>query len=80
MSEFTFPKVLIHIGRPDLSKPHEDLSVIQQFAGRLTARGKKGKVVVVACMRKLLSLINAMVRDRLEWNQLDVVKKLAPNP
>jgi transposase len=54
--------------------------VIRQFARRLTARGKKGKVVVVACMRKLLSLINAMVRDGLEWNQLDVVKKLAPNP
>jgi hypothetical protein len=32
MSDFTFPKVLIHIGRPDLSKPHEDLSVIANFA------------------------------------------------
>jgi hypothetical protein len=32
MSDFTFPKVLIHIGRPDQSKPHEDLSVINHFA------------------------------------------------
>jgi len=32
MSDFTFPKVLIHIGRPDHSKPHEDLSVINHFA------------------------------------------------
>src|SRR3990167_5024588 len=31
MSDFTFPKVLIHIGRPDLSKPHEDLSVLNHF-------------------------------------------------
>jgi transposase len=54
--------------------------VIRQFAHRLKAQGKKGKVVVVACMRKLLALINAMVRDGLEWDQLDVVKKLAPNP
>jgi hypothetical protein len=28
-------------------------------------------------MRKLLSLLNAMIRDDLSWNQLDVVKKLA---
>ena len=34
-------------------------------------------VVIVACMRKLLSLLNAMVRDVLAWDQLDVVKKLA---
>jgi hypothetical protein len=28
-------------------------------------------------MRKLLSLINAMVRDDLTWDQLDAVKKLS---
>ena len=33
-----------------------------------------GKVVVVACMRKLLTILNAMVRDRLTWDQLDLVK------
>ena len=37
--------------------------VIGAFARRLKAAGKSGKVVVVACMRKLLTLINAMVRD-----------------
>ena len=31
-------------------------------------------------MRKLLILINAMVRDDLTWDQLEVVKKLATNP
>ena len=31
-------------------------------------------------MRKLLTLINAMVRDDLTWHQLDVVKRLATNP
>lgn len=54
--------------------------VIRSFAQRLRAAGKAGKVVVVACMRKLLTLINAMVRDGLAWDQLEVVKRLATNP
>jgi transposase len=54
--------------------------VIESFAARLKAAGKRNKVVVVACMRKLLTLINAMVRDGLTWDQLDVVKKLATKP
>jgi transposase len=54
--------------------------VIKSFATRLKAAGKRNKVVIVACMRKLLTLINAMVRDGLTWDQLDVVKKLATAP
>lgn len=53
--------------------------VIAAFAARLRAAGKRAKVVITACMRKLLTLINAMVRDGLTWDQLDVVKKLAAN-
>jgi len=53
--------------------------VIRAQARRLRAAGKRGKVVVVACMRKLLVLINAMARDGLAWDQLEVVKKLATN-
>jgi transposase len=48
--------------------------VIRTFAARLRAAGKAGKVVVVACMRKLLTILNAMVRDRLSWDQLNLVK------
>jgi transposase len=33
----------------------------------LQARGKKRKVAVVACMRKLLTMLNAMMRDRRSW-------------
>jgi transposase len=51
--------------------------VIRAFAERLRAAGKVSKVVIVACMRKLLSLLNAMVRDGLAWDELEVVKKLA---
>ena len=39
--------------------------VIAVFAERLA--GKKGKVIVVACMRKLLVILNAMVRDGTTW-------------
>jgi transposase len=53
--------------------------VIKAFADRLRAAGKVPKVVIVACMRKLLTLLNAMARDGLTWDQLDVVKKLAAN-
>src|SRR5205823_6616118 len=35
--------------------------LIAAFAQRLKAAGKHGKVIVVACMRKLVSLINVMV-------------------
>lgn len=54
--------------------------LIKAFATRLRAAGKPSKVVIVACMRKLLSLLNAMVRDDLTWDQLDTVKKFALNP
>jgi transposase len=42
--------------------------VIREFADRLAARGKKPKVVLVACMRKLLVIINAMIKNNQQWN------------
>jgi transposase len=50
--------------------------VIARFAQRLQPAGKTNKVTIVACMRKLLALLNAMVRDHLMWHQLSVVKNL----
>lgn len=50
--------------------------VIKVFSDRLKAAGKISKVRIVACMRKLATLLNAMVRDDLTWDQLDVVRKL----
>jgi len=35
---------------------------------RLTARGKPAKVVIVACMRKLLTILDAISRTRQPWN------------
>ena len=41
--------------------------VIREFYQRLTARGKPHKVAMVACMRKMLTILNAMVRQRTPW-------------
>jgi len=41
--------------------------LIRDFAERLRARGKKPKVVIVACMRKLLVILNAMIRTGTPW-------------
>lgn len=42
--------------------------VIRDFYQRLIARGKPRKVALVACMRKLLTILNAMVRDHTTWD------------
>lgn len=41
--------------------------VIKAFADRLRAAGKRHKVVLVACMRKLLTILNLMVRTNQPW-------------
>jgi len=48
--------------------------VIHRFAQRLKQAGKLNKVAIIACMRKLLSILNAMIRDGLSWDQLNLVK------
>jgi len=42
--------------------------VIRTFYQRLKAAGKPSKVAIVACMRKLLTILNAMVRDGTTWD------------
>jgi len=43
---------------------------IKAFYQRLLAAGKLPKVALVACMRKLLTSLNAMVRSNKPWKQL----------
>lgn len=50
--------------------------VIRAFSIRLKKTGKSSKTVIVACMRKMITLLNAMIRDNLDWSQLNVVKSL----
>jgi transposase len=41
---------------------------IRLFYQRLRAAGKPAKVALVACMRKLLTIINSMIRRRQRWS------------
>lgn len=43
--------------------------VIKTFYMRLLAAGKVKKVALVACMRKLLTILNAMLRKNEEWDE-----------
>ena len=41
--------------------------VVKEFYERLLAAGKPKKVALVACMRKLLSILNAILKYRTPW-------------
>jgi transposase len=41
--------------------------VIKDFYERLVARGKPHKVAIVACMRKMVTILNAMARNNTPW-------------
>jgi transposase len=45
---------------------------IRNFYKKLLKAGKPKKVALVACMRKLLSILNAMLRDRAPWRPTHV--------
>jgi transposase len=42
--------------------------VIKSFYQRLLKAGKKKKVAIVACMRKFLTILNAMIKHRTRWS------------
>jgi transposase len=42
--------------------------VIKTYYERLIARGKPYKVAMIACMRKMLTILNAMARTQTPWN------------
>lgn len=41
--------------------------IIKAFAQRLSAAGKPKKLVIAACARKMVVILNAMLRDNTEW-------------
>ena len=43
------------------------VTAIRVFHTRLCRRGKSRKVVLVAAMRKLLLILNAVLRDQVPW-------------
>jgi transposase len=42
--------------------------LLREFYQRLVDSGKRRKVALVACMRKLLCILNAMLKNRTVWN------------
>lgn len=42
------------------------------FSKRLRAAGKAAKVALTACMRKLLTILNAMVKSQTPWQPREV--------
>jgi len=43
--------------------------VMKKFFKRLVAEGKHKKVALTACMRKMMTILNAMVRDGKRWQE-----------
>ncbi len=43
-------------------------AIIKTFYQRLRQAGKPAKVAIVACMRKLLTILNAMVKSNTPWH------------
>ncbi len=43
---------------------------IKPFYDRLIAAGKLEKVAITACMRKLLTMLNAIVRENEPWRPI----------
>jgi transposase len=41
--------------------------ILRDFAQRLEAAGKPFKVVIVACMRKLLTILNTLLKEKTTW-------------
>jgi transposase len=47
-------------------------AVMRIFYKRLRAAGKAPKVALVACMRKLLTIINAMIKHKTRWSEINL--------
>jgi len=52
--------------------------ILRSYYQRLLAAGKAKKVAIVACMRKMLTILNAMMRDEASWNPAKHVVQTAP--
>ena len=50
--------------------------VIRAFYDRLVAAGKPKKVALTACMRKLLTVLNAMIQHHSPWQTTDLTLDL----
>jgi len=54
--------------------------VLQAYYQRLIAKGKVPKVAVIACMRKLIVILNTMIARRQKWDPSRYVLSRAAHP
>ena len=52
--------------------------VIKAFYERLVERGKAKKLALTACVRKILVILNAMVRSHQPWQQQEPLQPICP--
>ena len=53
---------------PCLGAATQHNPVLKAFYQRLLAKGKKKKVALIACMRKLIVILNTMITRREKWD------------
>jgi transposase len=53
---------------PCLGAATQNNPVIKAFYDRLTAKGKQPKVALIACMRKLIVILNTLIARRQKWD------------
>jgi transposase len=53
---------------PCLGAATQNNPVLKVFYQRLIAKGKEPKVALVACMRKLIIILNTMIARRQKWD------------
>jgi transposase len=51
---------------------------LRAFHDRLAAAGKKAKVVLVAVMRKIITILKAMLRDNVPWVDRSIGRHILP--
>jgi transposase len=61
------PRTMLYLAAMVGSHCNPELMAMKQ---RLQAKGKPPKVILIACARKLLTILNAMVRDQSEWKTM----------
>jgi hypothetical protein len=68
-------RAVLHMGALVATKRN---AVIRAFYQRLLAAGKPKKFALVACMRKLLTILNTIVRTRQRWSIDHTSRALSP--
>ena len=59
---------LLYMYMATLAAVHPNPVLNTFYTQRLLRAGKRPKVALVACMRKLLTILNTMVRDQTTWD------------